>query len=340
MLFKPSLAGNIRLSDAELEEDKKACVKIGPVGIGKQALYLNSFYIRRRYYIRWMDVRRVYKRVALSKGGFSGKGIFGSMPYLVVEKSDGTEQQCNFKFESEVDQVLERIGKEHPEIPLHSAESEQKLRRAEEEKEAGYVKDLSESAEKTLRKLKRAKDFLEEEPRYSKVLVFAAKEKRSVDGTKASLKAIACAIVAASLAMAVYGIYLRLAKGYDMGVYLALFGAAFIISVLASKVLPTPSRNRKTVQKDWDEAVTLSENNIKNSDFPEGRFPVPPQYAHPVVLDRMIRVVREGRAETPEEALEVVKKDLKALNGTVTVSQQEYDEVVTVKPMFLVCGYQ
>ena len=31
----------------------------------------------------------------------------------------------------------------------------------------------------------------------------------------------------------------------------------------------------------------------------------------------------------------MVKKDLKALNSDVEVDQEEYDEVVTVKPMFL-----
>ena len=71
-----------------------------------------------------------------------------------------------------------------------------------------------------------------------------------------------------------------------------------------------------------------------------GTFPVPPQYAHPVVLDRMIRVVREGRAADEKSALETVKKDLKALNASVTVSQQEYDEVVTIKPLFIVNSYQ
>lgn len=340
MIFRPVLAGNIPLRKEELEEDKRTCVKIGPVGVGAKALYLNSFYIRRRYYITWMDVRRVYKRVAMSKGGFSGKGIFSSMAYLVVEKSDGTEQQCNFKFESEVDQVLERIGKEHPSIPLHSAESEKKLNAAKAEQEAKYKKDLPDDAKSTLRKLQRARDFLEKEPRYPKVLVYAAKEKRSVDGTKTSLKILAWTIVAASVAMIVGGIYLRVTKGYDMGLYLALFGGAFIISVYASKVLPTPSRNRRTVQKDWDEAVSMAKGYIETSDFGDGRFPVPPQYAHPVVLDRMIRVVKEGRAETPEEALSVVKEDLKGLNSSVRVSQEEYDEVVTVKPMFLVCGYE
>jgi len=67
---------------------------------------------------------------------------------------------------------------------------------------------------------------------------------------------------------------------------------------------------------------------------------VPARYAHPVVLERMIRVIREGRAVTVDEAYRLMKEDLKALNADVEVSQAEYDEVVAVKPMFLESNYE
>lgn len=60
--------------------------------MGEKALYLNSFFIDRRYYVALSSVRRVFKRVAMSKGGFSGKGVFGSIPYLVVEYDDGQDE--------------------------------------------------------------------------------------------------------------------------------------------------------------------------------------------------------------------------------------------------------
>jgi hypothetical protein len=41
-----------------------------------------------------------------------------------------------------------------------------------------------------------------------------------------------------------------------------------------------------------------------------------------------------------EEAFEDMKAVLKAMNKSVTVSQVEYDEVVTIKPMFLLENYQ
>ena len=84
MFLKPQKLGNDGLSEEELLADRKNCKKIGPCGVGKKALYLNSFYIDRQYYIPVRSVSRVFKRVAMSKGGFSGKGMFATIPYLVL----------------------------------------------------------------------------------------------------------------------------------------------------------------------------------------------------------------------------------------------------------------
>ena len=93
MIFKPAQLGMAKLDPQELEADKKACRKIGPCGVGKKALYLNSFYIDRRYYLPYGSITRVFKRVAMSSGGFSGKGVFASMAYLVVEYDGGKQKQ-------------------------------------------------------------------------------------------------------------------------------------------------------------------------------------------------------------------------------------------------------
>ena len=93
MLFHPAQLGLAHLDKATLEADKKACKKIGPCGVGKKALYLNSFYIDRRYYLPYGSISRVFKRVAMSQGGFSGKGMFASMAYLVVEYDGGKQKQ-------------------------------------------------------------------------------------------------------------------------------------------------------------------------------------------------------------------------------------------------------
>ena len=66
MIFRPAQLGMAKLDRLELEQDKKACRKIGPCGVGKKALYLNSFYIDRRYYLPYGSITRVFKRVAMS----------------------------------------------------------------------------------------------------------------------------------------------------------------------------------------------------------------------------------------------------------------------------------
>ena len=62
-------------------------------------MYLNSFYIDRKYYIPIPSIQRIFKRIAMRKGGFTGKGVFGTLSYLVVVYENGKEKQCNFKHE-------------------------------------------------------------------------------------------------------------------------------------------------------------------------------------------------------------------------------------------------
>lgn len=95
-------------------------------------MYLSSFYIDRRYYIPISSVKRIFKRIAMSKGGFTGKGVFGTLSYLVVVYEDGKEKQCNFKHEEDVDRFVAYIEEKYPDIPVHSLEAERKL--AEKEK--------------------------------------------------------------------------------------------------------------------------------------------------------------------------------------------------------------
>ena len=79
MIFKPHPL-SAPLPASELEEDKKHCKNFGPCGVGEKAIYLNSFFLERRYYIPFTSVQRVYKRLAMSKGGFTGKGLFATIP--------------------------------------------------------------------------------------------------------------------------------------------------------------------------------------------------------------------------------------------------------------------
>lgn len=343
-MFAPKQIGNTKLQPDELRRDKKACVKIGPCGIGEKAVYLNSFFVDRTFYAAFTDIRRVFKRVAMSKGGFTGKGVFGSIPYLVVLLSDGTEKQCNFKYEEQVDEFLARIRRTHPEIPTISEQAQKRLEEARRAEEARYVKELTPDAQKALDELNAAKTWLEKRPEVPDALSFAARQKRTIDRMNPYYRYAAVAVFLLALGALVVGI-VSLIRHDGFAAYFILFGMAFLFYTMSSQILPTGRNNKNYAQKRWQEALSRSSGLIaeyrggaKDGDG-QSAFPLPAQYVHPAVLARMIRVIREGRAQSVQEAYEVMKADLKAMNSDVTVSQAEYDEIMAVKPMFLLCGY-
>lgn len=335
MLFAPARLGNTTLGREELAADRKSCKRFGPCGVGEKALYLNSFFIDRRYYVALSSVRRVFKRVAMSKGGFSGKGVFGSIPYLVVEYDGGQVKQCTFKHEDDVDRMIECIARYLPDIPLHSEKVERHLAEQKAEKAQRYVRNLTADAETTRAQLEQAMALLEENyADETAELSRAAKAKRVNDRTNPAYKWVALAIVIAGAAAMVYGIITLIRGGGSLGIYFALFGFAAVFLFSGAHVLPTAKNNRGAVTRAWEQAEQALADKLPAD------FPVPARYAHPIVLRRMIRILREGRAQTAPEALEVLKADLKALNASVQVEQAEYDEVVAIKPMFLLHEYK
>ena len=332
MIFTPKKLGSKTLDRPTLSVDKKFSKHFGPCAIGDEALYLNSFYIDRYYYVALSCVKRVFKRVAMSKGGFTGKGVFGSIPYLVVELDDGTAKQCNFKWENDVDMMIAHISKLLPDLPTHSVEAERRLKEKKAREEARYLKELSVKAQESRETLETARRFLDSFPEETTQLSTAAKAKRVNERTNPAYRWVALTIILAGVIALSYGIYV-LVKGDKTGLYFALlgFGAAFLFS--GTQVIPTAKNNKKAVNAQWEDSIKTMESLI-----PEN-FPVPARYAHPVVLDRMVRVIREGRAQSVKEALAVVKEDLKKLDSSVQVDQEEYDEVVAIKPMFLCQDY-
>lgn len=336
MIFKPVQLGRQALDPDTLAADKKHCRHIGPCGVGEKALYLNSFYFDRRYYVTYSSITRVFKRVAMSRGGFSQKGIFASIPYLVVEYDGGKEKQCNFKYEEQVDQLLACLEKEHPEIKRVSAAAEERLAQREKERAARKKPVLSPEAQKTIQALEQASDYLEQKPELSLELSQSAKRKRAYQCSKPSYRWVALAITLLGVVALVFGASLLIQGKGGFGAYFALFGLAAIFMFSGASVLPTSQNNKKVVVGRADRAVKAMEEYLTGY----AGFPVPARYAHPIVLRRMIRAIEEGRAVHMPEALEAVKQELKALNSDVEVDQEEYDEVVAVKPMFLNENYR
>ncbi len=333
MIFAPVCLGGTALAPEILAEDRKSCKRFGPCGVGERALYLNGLLLDRHYYVALSAVRRVFKRVALSQGGFSGKGVFGSIPYLVVEYDGGAEKQCTFKREEDVDAMLAYIGQRYPGIPTLSVGGAQRMQEKAAREAKRYLSTLSPAAQSAREELERAQRFLSGYPEMTKKLASAAKAKRVNERTNPAYRWVALAIVLAGAAALVYGI-VSWRRGGDFGVYFALFGFAAVFFFSGAHVLPTAKNNRRAVARAWEQAQEGMENILPDD------FPLPARYAHPLVLTRMIRILREGRAQSADEALEVLKADLKALNADVQVEQEEYDEVVVIKPLFLVSDYQ
>ena len=279
MLFKPVQLGREALDRNTLIADRKSCKRFGPCGVGERALYLSSFYLNCRYYLPWSGVTRVFKRVAMSKGGYSHKGVFASIPYLVVEYDGGREKQCTYKYEEQVDQLLAYLKRVRPEIKQVSAAAEERLA----EREQPPKPELTQEAVDTLRALKAAEAVLKKRPDLYLELCKSARQLRQLN------------------------LILSARRGGNM-------------KKREADIPPRAERAKAAM-----EAFL--------TDYQP--FPLPSRYAHPIVLRRMGRCVEEGRADTPEQALETVKADLKALNSSVQVSQEEHDEVVAVKAMFL-----
>ena len=338
MIFKPAQLGMAKLDQQELVEDKKSCKKIGPCGVGKKALYLNSFYIDRRYYLPYGSISRVFKRVAMSSGGFTGKGMFASMAYLVVEYDGGKQKQCNFKDERDVDKLLEVLAKEQPQIPLLSEAGEQALQKKEAEKAARKLPELTDEAKHSVTVLRKAKEYLEEKPELAEELSAAERRKRAQLQSKPVYRYVALAIFIFGILSAAYGLYAITSHTGSYGIYFALFGFAAIFLFSSYNMLPTARNNHSAIMKRADKAEAAMAEYVKH--YPNGAFPVASYYAHPIVLKQMTDAIEEGRAATVPEALAAVEKRLQSLNADVQVEQEEYDEVVVIKAMFLNHDYQ
>lgn len=336
LYFKPARLGSAGLNDRDLKEDRKSCLVFGPCGVGQKALYLNSIFMERRFYIPASNIQRAYKRVAMSKGGFTGKGIFGSIPYLVVEYDNGEHVQCTFKHESHVDMMLAEIQHRFPHIKTMSEAAARKLAEARVAEEARYVKHLSPTAEKSLNALRHAREFLEKRPDLTTRLAAASKARRVDQLTNPAHKWVALAIFCLALVASIYGAYTWLTGSGDYGMYVTLIGLAALFFFASAHVLPTARNNSRAIAAALDSARADLETYLR--DYPD--FPLPARYAHPATLTRMIRSIREGRSETIPEAYEDMKAVLRSLNSDVKVSQTEYDEVVAIKPMFLLENYR
>ena len=87
MIFKPRPLSRTMLDDASLVRDKQHCRRIGPCGVGRRALYLNSYFIDRHYYVPFSAITRAFKFIEEGTGGV--RGVLAGRACLLVEYDNG-----------------------------------------------------------------------------------------------------------------------------------------------------------------------------------------------------------------------------------------------------------
>ena len=113
MLMALKSLSSAKLERAVLKQDKACVVGYGPCGLGKTAVYCGSIgLLRGLWYIPLVRVQRVYKRLAVTKGFFvAERRIFGTIPYFVICYDNGKTKVCRFKYERELDEMLDAFRK-------------------------------------------------------------------------------------------------------------------------------------------------------------------------------------------------------------------------------------
>ena len=326
-------------------EDRKKCERIESCGIGVKAIYLGSYALDRLYCLPAFRMGRVYKRIAMSGNGFRGKGAFASIPYLVAEYEDENgnkkERQCLFRREEELDRFLVLFHERFPYVPIHSEEAERKLeekRARDREREEKLAKC---AATHSGRRLKEALEWLEKEPELYRRLSLAARKKRSREQSGPAWRWAPPAFLAAGAAALAGGLWMLLAaegglrEGRELnGLLLFVLAAYFLFAGV--NVLSTGRDSKAAIDRELKNAELAMENYLGK--YPD--FPVPARYAHPAVLRWMMEILAEDKAENEDDALFELKKELKELNSDATVEQVVYEDVIRIKPLFLVENYR
>ena len=120
MIFPPKSLSAVKFSEKTLEADKETVNKYEDCGLGKKALYVGRFGLNRRRYIPISEVKRVYKRLAVSKGFYEEGKMYGTISYLVVIYDKDKEEVVRFTREENLDALLNDI-RTHTNIPVGKA---------------------------------------------------------------------------------------------------------------------------------------------------------------------------------------------------------------------------
>ncbi len=322
------------LEPAEVKADRRRARRYDQCGLGEKAIYMGSTMHPRRYYIPYANVTHVFKRVGVSNP--EGKGFLAPVLFVVVRYDGDKEQSCAFHYLQDADKMLDDLEKNHPEISLLSPEGEKREKQRQETEARILANDLSETARKSKRILEDARWEIHKRPGLYEQMAAMAKLKRHADLMKPWIKYVAMGMLVTGAAAAIAGMVIMRMADKSVGIVLALIGIMLIFLAINSKGLPSRLTNRKLRDKEYEASVEAMERAVKHLED----FPIPCCYAHIYTFDRMIRILQQERAQTIEEALEVLKTDLKAMDSSVVLAKEDYLQVVAIKPLFTVRDYR
>lgn len=332
----PKPLGRGTLPDEELKADRKQADKFDQWGLGQRAMYLPGRFRARALYIPYDSIIRVFKRIGYSSAG-NGKGLFAPVLFMVVQYDDGKEFQSSWKYIQEADKMMDELRELHPKISLMSPAGEEKEKEKKKQEEMIRTKELPDAVRKNIKTLQEAKRTLEKRPGLYEKLVVSARLKRRRDLIRPAYEGIAITVLIAGAAALIGGVFIFKRGGSGMtAMLMILIGLAAMFVMANSKVIPTPKSTRRYLQRQYDKALEAMARSLKH--LPD--FPVPVYYCHPFTCDRMIRILRQERAQDISGAMDVLKSDLKAADSSVALSGDDYSEVVMIKPLFLVADYK
>lgn len=329
--------GNIKLEKEVIRQDRKNCVRVNNHGIGKEAIYLGNYFFARCNVIPIKCITRIFKRVAMSKGGFTGKGIFASIAYIVIVCNDGTEVQASLKDEILADKFIDYIKEHFPSIKTLSAKQEESLEKIKKERESRKVKNLSEVAKSSLENLKDLKEKLLKEKDVYRQYSIAAKEKRALMLAKNVYIYFLWVIFAFGIITFIYGIY-SIINHQGMAIYVTLFGFAVIFFFISMQILPTQRYNKKSILERYEKAK--KDAIITTKHFISDGYAIPSKYVHFSTVSRVIVGIEEGRGESIADAYKIFVSELKKMNKDTLLYPDEYEEIMDIKPIYLVEDYK
>ena len=324
----------VTLSPEEVKADRKKCRKYDQCGLGEKAIYMGTTMHPRKLYIPYAAVTHVYKRVGVSNP--DGKGFLSPVLFIVVRYDDGKEQSCSFRYLQDADKMLDDLEKNHPQIALLSPDGVRKQKEREELEARIQANELSETAGHSKKVLEDARWEVHKRPGVYEKLAAMAKMKRHADLMKPWVMYVALGLLIGGAVCTLAGVAVMRLGNKSVGIVAALVGIMCVFLAINSKGLPSKLTSKKKRNQEYEEALEEMRNSLKH--IPD--FPIPYCYAHPYTFDRMIRILQEERAQTVEDALAVLKADLKSMDSSVVLQKEDYRQVVTIKPLFTVQDYR